>query len=58
MKFSFTLVCRFDYPVADNDAHETYSVCSDMGSCDPITGTCTCRQNFFVSFNLTLVMKV
>lgn len=37
----------FSYPNADNRAHDTYSICSDMGLCDMTTGKCTCRPGFY-----------
>lgn len=37
----------FDYPISNNDAHETFTECSDMGTCDTVTGLCGCRSNFF-----------
>ncbi len=39
----------FSYPSSDNVAHNNYAECSDMGICDPSTGTCTCRTGFFGS---------
>ena len=37
----------FSYPTADNTAHVQYSTCSNMGICDPVSGTCACREGFF-----------
>ncbi|RYY81623.1 hypothetical protein EON63_15040 [archaeon] len=28
----------FSYPTADEEAHMAYTVCSDMGTCDQLTG--------------------
>ena len=33
----------FDYPFTNEDAHYKLSECSDMGTCDPVTGLCGCR---------------
>eukprot|EP01038_Epipyxis_sp_PR26KG_P005240 gene5240-7282_t len=37
----------FGYPSSDNQAHDQYEECSNMGLCDKITGKCVCRQNFY-----------
>jgi len=37
----------FSYPSANNFAHNKYSVCSNMGICDPTVGQCQCRENFY-----------
>ena len=37
----------FSYPVANEVAHATSTICSDMGICDASTGTCVCRNGFY-----------
>eukprot|EP01031_Cornospumella_fuschlensis_P031978 gene31978-38666_t len=39
----------FSYPTADEEAHMAYTVCSDMGTCDQLTGKCVCREGFYGS---------
>ena len=33
----------FDYPFQNENAHYELTECSDMGTCDPVTGLCACR---------------
>jgi hypothetical protein len=40
-------VGRFSYPTADNTAHDTRVQCSNMGVCDTVSGSCSCRAGFF-----------
>lgn len=35
-----------DFPVANNLAHNNYTECSNMGTCDRTTGNCKCRYGF------------
>lgn len=37
----------FNYPTAANTAHNVYSECSDMGTCDRTAGTCSCKDGYF-----------
>lgn len=37
----------FSYPTANDQAHDQYSSCSDMGICDHSTGSCVCRKGFY-----------
>lgn len=37
----------FSYPTADNQAHNDYAECSNMGICDYNYGQCQCRENFY-----------
>ncbi|CAM9232978.1 unnamed protein product [Chrysoparadoxa australica] len=36
----------FSYPSANNQAHSTWSECSDGGTCDRLTGKCLCGELF------------
>lgn len=36
----------FDYPKSLNTAHTSYSICSNMGTCDYTTGSCQCNELF------------
>jgi hypothetical protein len=37
----------FAYPSEDNVAHDKYTTCSDMGSCDRERGVCECQPAFY-----------
>jgi hypothetical protein len=37
----------FSYPTKNNEAHDKYSTCSNMGICDLTLGQCVCRDNFY-----------
>lgn len=37
----------FAYPSDNNIAHDTYTTCSDMGTCDTSQGVCECHPAFF-----------
>uniref|UniRef100_A0A7S2RYU0 EGF-like domain-containing protein n=1 Tax=Rhizochromulina marina TaxID=1034831 RepID=A0A7S2RYU0_9STRA len=39
-------VAWVDYPSAQDEAHESFVECSNMGYCDRETGICTCREGF------------
>ena len=39
--------CRFSYPTSANVAHNVMAECSNMGLCDQVSGTCSCRDGFF-----------
>lgn len=36
----------FDYPQSNDAAHMTYATCSQMGTCDPTLGRCSCNSGF------------
>lgn len=37
----------FAYPSSNEVAHNTYTTCSSMGTCDIATGECTCASGFY-----------
>lgn len=37
----------FSYPTADEQAHDDYVECANMGHCDTTNGRCVCRSGFY-----------